>query len=516
MHLRTKHNIRKILFLIIILMGIPRAYAGTFASTAALAPGYALQHEEFSYAFVLAEGESKPDNISDSLFYHSAKGVIFPVNKYGLPKDDAWLRELEEKVEPWARDNNLELRFIEMRGASSPEGPLWWNDTLAARRSKALQKNLQKIFHVDYNLVDSAVVENPEDYKALLYMMKAEHDPDYELVKGILDKHHGNRVTEKKELKSVQKGQLWRRLLRQYYPRIRYARVLLYFEPMDKVPRRITKVKDPVSLIERHDTLNLMGIHPAEPPQGHLAPITIHYEPDTTELPILPRRHVVALRTNLLYDGLYMPRYGWAPSPDIQMEIFPRRGRFTYNLGLTYPDWEEWPNPQKFWQIHDYKFTARCYLRPRKIPPRDTRPFEHEHVKDYFQGLFVGPYVQAGRYGIGFNKDDGWEGEYVGAGLQIGYTIPISRSSRWRLEFTVSGGALVSKYDPYIWGNPISGDYDGLYYYDWHHSAEYFIKRNHRFTWLGPTEVGINLTYDLLYRKARRRGISFRRWENRR
>ena len=82
----------------------------------------------------------------------------------------------------------------------------------------------------------------------------------------------------------------------------------------------------------------------------------------------------------------------------------------------------------------------------------------------------------------------------------------LTRCGHFRLEFMAALGFLATKYDPYVWGNPITGDLDGKYYYDYQGMASKFKKRNHLFTWLGPTNVGIQLTYDIIYRKRGKGG----------
>ena len=42
-----------------------------------------------------------------------------------------------------------------------------------------------------------------------------------------------------------------------------------------------------------------------------------------------------------------------------------------------------------------------------------------------------------------------------------------------------------------------------------------FKKRQYRYNWLGPTRVGITLTYDLLYRRINKKGVSFKNYEKR-
>ena len=52
-----------------------------------------------------------------------------------------------------------------------------------------------------------------------------------------------------------------------------------------------------------------------------------------------------------------------------------------------------------------------------------------------------------------------------------------------------------------------------MYYYRWTQSPELFKKRQYRHTWVGPTRVGITISYDLLFRKIKKKGVSTRRWE---
>ena len=84
------------------------------------------------------------------------------------------------------------------------------------------------------------------------------------------------------------------------------------------------------------------------------------------------------------------------------------------------------------------------------------------------------------------------------------------------MEFGLQAGYFRCKYDPYQYENPVNPDYrDGLYYYKWTQSPELFKERQYRWDWLGPTRIGITLTYDLLYRRIQKRGVSFKSIERR-
>ena len=81
------------------------------------------------------------------------------------------------------------------------------------------------------------------------------------------------------------------------------------------------------------------------------------------------------------------------------------------------------------------------------------------------------------------------------------------------MEFGALLGFFVSKYDPFVYGCPVENVKDGLYYYDYIGDADLFKKRQYRFTWFGPTRVGVTITYDLLYRRQHKKGVSLKRWE---
>ena len=96
----------------------------------------------------------------------------------------------------------------------------------------------------------------------------------------------------------------------------------------------------------------------------------------------------------------------------------------------------------------------------------------------------------------------------------IGYVLPLGRSEHWRLEFGLQAGFFNTPYDPYQWRCPINPDSDPeQYYYKWYGDAKNFKKRQHRYTWLGPTRLEITLSYDILYRRNHKKGVSFRSHE---
>ena len=199
--------------------------------------------------------------------------------------------------------------------------------------------------------------------------------------------------------------------------------------------------------------------------------------------------HLLAARTNLVHDLLYVPQYGFAPSPNIQFEYYPMQGHYTYSVGFTFSHHRQ-KDDYKFFQIRDLQFELRRYFKGG----------------GNFIGTYLGVDGEGTIYGIGFSKTKGWEGEGGGGGLSVGYIWPLNKKGNLRLEVSASLGMFITLYDPYVFGNPISGVEDDLYYYDYQGNPDEFKKRNHQFTWFGPTNAGIHIAYDLFYRKKQQKG----------
>lgn len=90
--------------------------------------------------------------------------------------------------------------------------------------------------------------------------------------------------------------------------------------------------------------------------------------------------------------------------------------------------------------------------------------------------------------------------------MGVGYVMPIDRKEHWRLEFDLQLGYLNTLYDPYQWRCPVDPGTDiDRYYYKWYGNAKDFKKRQHSYSWIGPTRVEITLSYDLIYRHKERK-----------
>ncbi len=453
------------------------------ASALAQKPDTLLYKQLADYPFVFVSDSivTTPPVITDSLFDEIARGIRFQVNRTEIQNTDPFISLYNDSLVPWLKENNLILREIYVKGAASPEGPYDNNYRLSRERTKRLIEFLSS------NLGQS-VADRPtntsfvtEDYGYLVKLMEQAGDKEYGKVKAIWDACKGNERLCKKKLKALNGGRTWKRLVKVYFPTLRQSRMVLWFALN---PHHIQIPKQKFYFADKVD----MQINPNIPmlPTFSLQPVSL----DTTAVAQdTPRRHMIALRTNLLHDFLYVPQFGFAPGANVQLEYYPLSGHYTMNAGFTFTNHRHW-DTHKFMQIRDLQLELRRYFKGG----------------GQFIGTFLNAYVEGMVYGIGFSKTKGWEGEGGGAGVGVGHTWALNKRGNLRLEASINLGFFVTRYDSYVWGDSNGGDGHGLYYYDYHGSMNDFKKRNHRFFWLGPTNAGVHITYDIIYRKQKKEG----------
>ncbi len=466
----------------------------TLAMASLLFSGSALAltvEKKYPYVVVLDDSVRQVE-MSDSLFYRISRKVIFPVNKYVIPQDSKFRQELLNEILPYFDNRDYVLESMYIRGAASPEGPYGWNCTLSQLRRKALLKLInENVKHPVDSLLN--INEVPEDYIYLLLLMKERHDRDYSRVAAVVNKYiDTDQHRLKQELMAMDGKRLWRRLLKDYFPEMRAARVVLFFKKYEGVS---AKPVEPVSFSDVK----------AEEPQ--LPAIDM---PALSAGPLrLPRREVLSVKTNLLLDLAYMP-FGYnrfCPIPNIAVEYYPLHGHFTYGASFDCPWWQNYTD-HKYFQVRNYQLEARYYFRDGSV---ERTGYGRGAA---FTGWYLQGYANFGLYGICFTANRGWEGEGIGGGLGFGYVLPLTKTGHWRLEFGAQLGVFWTKYDPYQYESVLYPDrHDNLYYYKWDKWGNLFRRRQHQLTWFGPTRVGVTLTYDLLYRRRAKKGVSLKSWE---
>ena len=413
---------------------------------------------------------------TDSLFVLHSRPIQFIVNKINISDQDR----------KWITDSLIpELRALGDRGVilgratASPEGPTPNNRRLARERRASMDAVLAS-YGIDTHRIRYDVVT--EDYPLLRVLMQLRHDDRYAAVDSMMRRYEGDEQQLKAALKRYDGGRLWRYVLREYYPKLRAVRIMA----IDRL-----LVDSGVSMPIRPWTPAGLSAAPAETlqPQPLMMPLLAW--------PVVaPRRELLSVKTNVLFDFAYMPGYNrFCPIPNVAVEYYPLHGHFTYGASFDGPWWQHY-DAHKYFQLRNYQLFTRYYLRSGDIAK--CKPGEGAA----FKGLFFNMYAHAFLYNICFGEKRGWEGEGWGTGLGIGYTLPLGKSEHWRLDFGIQAGFFNTRYDPYQWLCPVDPDNDQqLYYYKWYGDAKNFKKRQHSYSWFGPTRIDITLSYDLIYRK---------------
>lgn len=469
-------------------------------------------YHPYPYIRFITERDSM--KMTNEEFFDIAGKVIFPINKWTLPKRDSLIMQLEQEVFPLVNRDSLELVYMMLRGAASPEGPTHFNRFLGEKRAETLINFIKANLKASINEKFETEIDI-EDYRTLCLMMRRMGDKDYGYVQAMCDQYLPKNQIEKLKstLRTARQGTLWHRLSREYFPRLRAARIVFFFRtPNTYAPKVI--IETPVEVVT--PPVRPVKVEPVkvEPPVVEVVEKPVL--PDTVVLPPVveevqpekpqswieryPRRELLSVKTNMLLYGVYMPGYDrWCPIPNIALEYYPLRGHFTYGASFDCPWWQNYWG-HKYFQVRNYQLEARYYFRRGDI---ELRP---EGKGAAFKGWYLQAYGNATLFGICFDENRGWVGEGGGGGLGFGYVLPLSKKGHWRLEFQLQAGFFFCVYDPYQFENPVDPTYrDHLYYYKWEQAPSLFKKRQYRSSWIGPTRVGITLSYDLLYRKARKK-----------
>ena len=475
-------------------------------------------YHPYSYIRFVTDKDSL--KMTNEEFFDAAGKVIFPINKWTLPKRDSLIMQLEQEVFPLINRDSLELVYMMLRGAASPEGPTRFNKFLGEKRAETLINFIKANLKASINEKFETEIDI-EDYRTLCLMMRRMGDKDYGYVQAMCDQYlPKNQIDKlKSTLRTARQGTLWRRLYREYFPRLRAARIVFFFrapntyapkviiEPLEVVAPPV-KVEPPVEIkppvveikppvVEVKPPVVEVVEKPAQPDTAVLPPVE-EVKPQGPWIERYPRRELLSVKTNALLYGVYMPGgYDkWCPIPNIALEYYPLRGHFTYGASFDCPWWQNYWG-HKYFQVRNYQLEARYYFRKGDI---ELRP---EGQGAAYKGWYLQAYGHATLFGICFDENHGWVGEGGGGGIGLGYVLPLSKKGHWRLEFQLQAGAFFCTYDPYQFENPVDPNYvDHLYYYKWTQSPSLFKKRQYRSSWIGPTRVGITLSYDLLYRKA--------------
>lgn len=349
---------------------------------------------------------------------------------------------------------------------------------------------------------DSLVEERhtAEDYAGLRRLMINSDAPYRDAVVKAIDNHRRS-ADIKAALFRMESGHVWQRLLHDYYPRLRTARVVLFVSATE-TPEAHTPDSSSEPTEAGATVADAAGV--AEPTEAQTPPVA---EPSEVEAAvadtavatsgtimeqqnnranILPQKEKTPLqpmlnvKTNLLYDlALVVPQYGWAPTPNVSLEFMPRDGHITAVAEWMGSGWRS-DKRLKTYILKNLLLEGRHYLQG-----------DAAYTRHYFAA-----YGNMGEFDIQFSATKAWIngqfGKAWGCGIGWGYVRRIGQSP-WKWEVNAAVGYLHTPYDSY---HPAEDwAVQGNFYYNWHDDSTKFEKRRSTFNYFGLTRLGIS--YDL-------------------
>lgn len=432
---------------------------------------------DYPFIVITADTVTQAPTFTDEFFYSHSSGVVFELNKSVIPASDAFLKKYRDEVLPMVNSKHLQLRKVYVRGAASPDGRYDNNQRLGRERSAALLKALRDNLAHQYIELDTDVSSVTEDYGYLCILMKESKDADYALVKKIYDECNGDELCCKKKLMAAKKGLLWKRLVKTYFPRLRSARVMLWFSKPDQQHAPVVEEKQP-TIISKRDTIYVRDtvVVVNQTVIDNNSTIIVNHGTDVkaTALPTdtVPRHPLLAIKTNLLFDVI--------TALNASVEV-PLTDYISLSAEVVWPWWVDGKN-QWCMQMGNVGIEGRYYFRNTKRHSTHADWLRHDNRP--LTGFFLGVHADGCYYDFEW-KGSGRQGEAWAAGLTIGYQKRLSRY--FNLEYSLGLGAARHKYRTY--NATEAGD----------HLWRQKTYKNK--TYLGPTKAKISLVW-LLYSKC--------------
>lgn len=320
----------------------------------------------------------------------------------------ARLDEILQQINGLCSDTMRYVTQVTFSGVASPEGSYQTNRRLAKGRREALEKYIRS--RID--LPDDLIIHDNDTYIPWSYLIKEVESSDIAYKQEILSILHGpskivpyysNRTVDSRipALQKLDNGRVWRTLLKRFFPKMRnacFVLVTLKDKPRQKpLPAPESRVTVSIPILEI----------PA-------IPIIKRWEPN------------LYVKTNAV--GLALGITNLAVETDIVKH-------WSLTLPVYYSAWNYFQSTTKF--------------RTFAIQP-EVRYWLSEDNQGFFGGAHFGlAYYNIATDGDYRYQDHNRKTPAIGGGLSAGYRLPISKSNRWFIEFTLGAGVYPLHYDKF-------------------------------------------------------------------
>lgn len=359
---------------------------------------------------------------------------------------------------------------ITIYSISSPEGGYPRNASLAEERGAVARELIVKECAglPGFDPSKIRVCPIPENWQGLIEIVRSEYTRhDRSKVISILEAEGIGPETRKWRLQQLDKGYTWDFIRRRYMPRLRLATwILIHGQAVVPEP-----VQGPVSEPEPEPVSEPEQMPDAQHEQAPEPAAELPQEPaeaaaqESATGQRLAGNTVAALRSNLL-----------VPALNIGAEV-PLGNRWSVSADYYFP-WI-WPSKtnRNCFELLGWSVEGRYWFGRNRTSA------------DRLKGHSAGLYGAGGYYDFERNYE-GQQGEFVSAGLDYTYAMPIGRKKRVNLEFTIAVGYIHS------WGRNynVPGEGGPLFREEGDVLFDYF----------GPTKAAVSLVIPFYGKEGRK------------
>jgi len=378
-----------------------------------------------------------------------------------LGQNGAAISRLGILAEKLNDSRSISVDSIIIEGWASPEGTVAQNRLLSLKRRAALRQLL-----LDNKVsADSTIVEGRSGiaWKELEQWLR-DDNPAYaaDILAIIADEPHpGKYDTRKKRIMDHDCGRSWKRMLEEYFPRLRHATALIYMtekvgtESPDSIAAAPTEIG---SIEEVKDIVTTVVANGPEKEDAESVPVEKNF--------------YMSISTNMLYDI--------AALPNIAAEFYLGK-QFSVTGGWMYGWWNS-RTKNRFWRAYGGQIGGRYWFGKLS----EKKPLTGHHIGIYAQA-HIYDFEWGGKgYLGGTPKHNIFDHPTIGAGVEYGFALPVSRYLN--IDFNIGIGYLGGRYYEY---EPKDNHYVWL--------------RTKQLRWFGPTKVEVSLVWLLGHDNFNRR-----------
>ena len=327
------------------------------------------------------------------------------------------MQEIIDFLHKICRDSTINIVEVSFCGAASPEGSDQLNRRLARGRLTALENLVRK----EVDIPDSLITRN-DSYIPWNYLKKQIEDSDIirtDEVIAILnensllvDYHYPNLHIDSRvvKLQKLDNGKVWQQINKLFFGQMRNASVVFI-----TYKRELPAVQEPIIV---QDTV-------VAEPSTEITPDTTAIV-ETTVPKIEEWNRKLYLKTNALFWGMGMT--------NVSAEIDLAK-HWSFALPVTYSAWNY--------------FTSTVKFRTLAVQPEFRYWFNENNQK-----FFIGAHFGYAQYNVAVDgnyryQDHDGKSPALGGGISVGYRMPISKSDKWHIEFSLGAGVYSLHYDKF-------------------------------------------------------------------